>query len=473
LDKVKEEVVTIDDINRFFMEFGVELTNDEFDYIILSMYRTSKDLNKLVLRNMIELFKEILNEYKKEGENPPVIRIDEVSESNEHDLQSKEFENNKCNIELNVTNEEQIGIEEVKEEPIKEESVKEESIREELTKEELMKKGLMKEELMKEELMRKELMKEELMKEEPMRKELKKEELMKKGLMRKELMKEELTKEELTKEEQVKEELIKEESLEGEQAKEKQNKTIEQANESIKQSEHSIQFNEELTEKEILETVQKIFSEIANKMHSLKLEPRKLFESNIQIKDNDELILSNDFFNTIQSLGLPPLSPKSHECVLTILSADEDENYVKLEDFVQVMNDYAQARKEPELSEVGVNDMIRELDNVTIIILFVLKEYLQEQNVSPNQFFEKHIQQINSSDIISFQNFITSINEIGIKVEGKNLKNLKGFLKLSEEQTDVLSLKKLTDAIEQFKTNKEIEEYGRQCFQELINKDCT
>ena len=97
------------------------------------------------------------------------------------------------------------------------------------------------------------------------------------------------------------------------------------------------------TEEEIIEIAQRIFGSIAFRLNELKISPMEFFVKDIvnnQNGDEGELIPSDKFLEKLNSLELPELSPRSQECLLKILSATEDGEFIRFTDFVQVMEDF-------------------------------------------------------------------------------------------------------------------------------------
>ena len=61
----KNQTISIDELPQMI---PIVLSNDELQYIISSMYSTTRDVEKLISQNMIELFKGIIDEYNDQKE---------------------------------------------------------------------------------------------------------------------------------------------------------------------------------------------------------------------------------------------------------------------------------------------------------------------------------------------------------------------------------------------------------------------
>ena len=99
-----------------------------------------------------------------------------------------------------------------------------------------------------------------------------------------------------------------------------------------------------LNEDQMLEIAQKCFGIIAEKMQNAKITIRGLFEGMIakQILEGQEqeIIISSDFVNGLQKLGIEEFQELDYACLLKILSINEEENSVRVADLVQILEDY-------------------------------------------------------------------------------------------------------------------------------------
>eukprot|EP01022_Parablepharisma_sp_SALTPOND_P000636 TRINITY_DN1035_c0_g1_i1.p1 TRINITY_DN1035_c0_g1~~TRINITY_DN1035_c0_g1_i1.p1 ORF type:complete len:1060 (+),score=190.11 TRINITY_DN1035_c0_g1_i1:97-3180(+) len=241
----------------------------------------------------------------------------------------------------------------------------------------------------------------------------------------------------------------------------------------------------ELTEEEVIETAQKVFAEVAEKLQAANLTPKKLFEA-VTFKEQteegeEELIPSEDFLKGIEDLGVPAISPKSQQCILKVLAATEDEKFIRLTDFVQVMDDYAgmvQSYKEESAKKVFPMK-IHELDKISMVVMLALAEYLHKENINVQDVFagktcKKSVKtktKRKEIEILQSEDFFKVLHEIGIKTEDEEHENLKAFLQLDPNYPDKIHMRKLVKAVKVFSENEEVRDYARECYQELVSED--
>jgi hypothetical protein len=246
----------------------------------------------------------------------------------------------------------------------------------------------------------------------------------------------------------------------------------------------------QLAEEEVIETAQKVFSEIARMFQLSGVAPEKHFKDVIVQQGNDQLVSSANFLQGIEALGIAKLSPKSQDCLLKVLAATEDEKYIRFNDFMQVIGDYANAtqnkvQEEEMNAEEGKKEStslkeefpmkIHKLNKVSMIVMLALAEYLKRKGISIEDLFEgKTYKQLvktkvkqRTIDILNTADFFEALDDIGIKVDDEQ-ENLKYFLCLDKNYSDKIHLKKLVKVMKEFTENEKLKEYARECYKELL-----
>lgn len=261
----------------------------------------------------------------------------------------------------------------------------------------------------------------------------------------------------------------------------------------------------EFSEEEIVQTAQKVLSDIAQKVHETGLTPAKIFGEFLTKQQTDEgekeFIASSDFLKKIEEIGVKNLSPKSAQCMLKVLSATEDEKYILLSDFEQVMEDY-NAAQQPKMSEDEQKVekpeeekpeeepenhkkeskfpmKIDTLDKISMVILLALAEYLQKENLTVEGLFgEKCYKQMvktkskqKTIDILNSKDFFGILHEIGINTEEEEPENLKMYLALDTNYSDKIHVHKLEKVINKFTNDEAVRDYARECYKELVGDD--
>ncbi len=112
---------------------------------------------------------------------------------------------------------------------------------------------------------------------------------------------------------------------------------------------------ETLSEEQIIEVAQKCFGDIAELMKENGLSARDMFKDVLYKAEGeaDELIEVGDFLKIVRGLGLEQLQDRDEQCLVKVLAATEDEKYIRLADFVQVIEDYGVSDQKKSHDAVG------------------------------------------------------------------------------------------------------------------------
>lgn len=241
----------------------------------------------------------------------------------------------------------------------------------------------------------------------------------------------------------------------------------------------------DINEDQMIEIAQKCFSVIAEQMLQKHLTIKTLFKEVIQKVDNDgeeeEFIPAQDFLKVLQGLEIEELQEIEYMCLLKVLAANEEGDIIRVGDILQVMEEYGiqenEAAEKPSQKQKK-EENYDELDNISVVLVLALAEYLAKEGITVNELFGNVItkQQVKSKnkeknvELISSKDFFSILEGIGIKMEENEHDNLKQFLCLDQSNIDQISLKKLIKTVEQFQTNEELRKHAQKCYEDLVNE---
>ena len=240
----------------------------------------------------------------------------------------------------------------------------------------------------------------------------------------------------------------------------------------------------ELNEEQLIEIAQSCFQAIAQYMKEHGLTAKKLFENRISQKsiegESTDVITIEAFLEKIREMEIESMSEIHQACLIKILSVGDNENLIKINDLIQILEDYEANNNSPPV-ELANNDLLNyeELDNISMIILFALTEYLIKANYPLYDLFDNYIYNhtvtesdgsVNSLEVIDAENFFKVMQTIGVKIEDEGYENLQNFLTIDQNCKDKISLDKLKDAVKKFATNEKLREKAHKCYKELFNE---
>lgn len=276
-------------------------------------------------------------------------------------------------------------------------------------------------------------------------------------------------------------------SAEAAEEKEKE-KDAEQPPEEDKPEKRETSPGEEIGEDQMIEIAQKCFSAIAEKMLEKGASVHSLFKDVIYQKtvenEETELISPDDFLKGLHKLGAEDPKGLERRCLLKMLSASDDEKGFRVNDLVQILQDYGikegVAETEDQAEAAGEEELrFEDLDKVSMVLLLALTEYVTSAKVPLDELFGKAMYkqpvQIDNSeleiDVINSEDFFEVLHQIGIDSEEKEQENLKRFLCIDPSYEDKFSAEKLRAAMEEFATNQELRKRAQACYQELVEEE--
>ena len=256
---------------------------------------------------------------------------------------------------------------------------------------------------------------------------------------------------------------------------------------SLKPKSNSLILNQDVAnmdEEEMLNLAQKCFISIANKLKEKNLYFYKFFNKKVKPIDSEgetfDIISPSDFIQGLKELKVDSFSENELKCIIKVLAMDESEKYLKVQDIVQILEDYGikdpvdeEKRKANSIYDVNFDNV----DKVTLVLLLALTEYLIKAKVPLYSLMQSKINVIKDKsngkevEIIKTKDFYNILNEIGINIDDSEHDNLNSFLALNSSDISTLSMIKLKKAIEEIATNEELNSLARNCYAELVGEE--
>ena len=283
----------------------------------------------------------------------------------------------------------------------------------------------------------------------------------------------------------------------------------------------------DLNEDQMIEMAQKCFLEISKAMRAKQTTMSAIYKS-AAFKQNVEgeiidLITPMDFVNRLRELDIPDFETIEYACLIKVLSINDEDQYIRLGDLIQIMEDYGLFEAEEDDEKLLIEDKalgtgigtgtgtgtgIEEkeeglelakdsqdlhdrkskgatkldfttLDEVSMILMLALTDYLFKTTIRLYDLFgEVYYKQLiktknktKTVDLINSTDFFHILCKIGIKTESTEHQNLKQFLALDPNYEDRIYIKKLKKTIEEFATNQELRLFAHKCYDKMLNED--
>ena len=134
--------------------------------------------------------------------------------------------------------------------------------------------------------------------------------------------------------------------------------------------------------------------------------------------------------------------------------------------------------KDQDDSKKDFATKIRNLNNMSIIILVGLIEYLDKEGLTAEDLFGKKVYKQfvktktkqRTLDILNTEDFFNILNDIGIIVKDRK-EELIHFLCLDKSHSDKIHMKKLIKVLKEITINTELRECAYERCKELLNED--
>ena len=236
-----------------------------------------------------------------------------------------------------------------------------------------------------------------------------------------------------------------------------------------------------IDEEKAIQIFQKCFVKICKKLRQSNKMLEEIFEE-VTITKNigDEkaaMISPEDFIKVLgEKLDLKFDSIES-TCLTKVLATSEEDDYIKLDDIIQIMRDFKEDSERQD--EHGDNEDIdlnfNDLDEISLVLLFALTEYITSSKVALYNLFGDYIYQQDVEvddqplkiELINSEDFFDVMAKIGIGMDEKEHENLKEFLCIDQEYSDKLMVKKVKKAIEEFAVNDKLRSKAYGYYKEL------
>lgn len=241
-----------------------------------------------------------------------------------------------------------------------------------------------------------------------------------------------------------------------------------------------------LNDDEMIEVAQGSFYKIACLLAKAKTTIPKLYENVIVKKviegEEQDVITSEDFINGIKSLGKEEFQSIEYVCLIKVLAISEEDKIIRVADLLQIISDYKMTGEEAGSEKPKTKGNERNLlnfeilDEVSMILMLALAEFILKEQIPLLDLFEsvvfkktikknsrqKEVELIKSSD------FFEVLSQVGIKTEENEHENLKQFLCLNSKENDLIWVKKLTLAVQEFSFNEELREIAHKCYEAFV-----
>jgi len=233
---------------------------------------------------------------------------------------------------------------------------------------------------------------------------------------------------------------------------------------------------EHMTEDDVMLVLQKLFARINDRIITSSKSIREVFSriiyTTIMDKEEIEIVNTEAFLELCEDELDVKIEPIERLCFTDMISIGETEKVVKLKDIEYIMRGFELEDEEYKLD-------FDELDNISMVLMFTLAEYIVSAKIVFYKLFADCIYQQDVEidghdikiDLINSRDFFNILNKIGITIQDGEHKNLKEFLCIDPEYPGKLVVKKLKKAIEEFATNEELRNKAYKHYKELDNED--
>ena len=247
---------------------------------------------------------------------------------------------------------------------------------------------------------------------------------------------------------------------------------------SGKFKEDDIEFDEE----KLIEMAQSLFVKIAKKILAKGISLPDIYGPKLtrEICNGEEVTIlpSEDFIQGLEQIGLENLKPIEYSCLIKVLALNDEEQYIKFDYLIEILSEYgidlkAEPKNAPE-SPLNLNG----LDNISIIIMLAISEYVNKTRLSLQKIFGEKIytQEIQTElgnetvEILNSDDFFDLLEEIGVGMEDKHHENLQNFLCIDTEYKDKFMVAKIERIIGEFNTNEKLKQRALECYNEMANE---
>lgn len=226
---------------------------------------------------------------------------------------------------------------------------------------------------------------------------------------------------------------------------------------------------ESFTEEQVIQTFQNCYHKIKEQLELKQVSIADLFDKDTFHKEVDgveqTVLRTSDFFKILKERLSLEFDEVERVCLTKIMSAGDESDIIKYEMVQQI------ASEEAELD-------FKELDNISLVMLFALSEFMKSHNNSVEEVFADYIYQQDveidneqaTVDLINSEDFFKVLEKVGIMVEESEHNSLNAFLCIDPEFPDKFLVNKLKQALEEFKLNEELRAKVFKYYQEMVEE---
>jgi len=241
----------------------------------------------------------------------------------------------------------------------------------------------------------------------------------------------------------------------------------------------------ELDEKQFIEIAQASFLVIAQYLKDNNHTINSYFGNSITQETIEgkliNVIPTGVFLEKVQGMGIEGFNELHQACITKVLHIPENKDLINIEDLSQILEDYKDEdhKMEESLSDKDIgSNMLNydELDDISMIILLALTEYLVNKSLPLYDLFDNHISNIMSPnepnkmlEFIAVANFFSVLKDIGIDMKDKGHENLQSFLSIDNHK-DKISLDKLKASIHKFATDDKLRERAHEHYIQFLKE---
>jgi len=227
-----------------------------------------------------------------------------------------------------------------------------------------------------------------------------------------------------------------------------------------------------LSEDQIVEIAQGMFSQIAEQMVKKGLDISELFAPLIREVEDEEVILTQDFLKVIESLEIQSLDKLKCECLVKVLAVNDKQEFIKLDDFMEIMSNFAVTGVPGENSRMAFLIM-QNMNAASMILMFALTEFIIKNNVPLYDIFgtaiRKEVIEDKAIEFIKSAEFFSILTKIGLESDEADYENLKKFLCISKDKPNTIELDKLKETINEFAINDKLQEAVSEYYKQLLD----
>jgi len=233
----------------------------------------------------------------------------------------------------------------------------------------------------------------------------------------------------------------------------------------------------DIGEEKVIEIAQNSLMKIAEKMKARDVSLMDLYGNKLRTHGEDGKVLTvNDFFEGLGTFGIKTIDSTEYACLVKVLSLQDDERYIKFEYLIEALNDYGITTNIGSAKEKVLD--FEAMDDISMIIMFALTEYLKKSNITLHEFlghkiYKQKVQTKSSKknvEVVDLKDFFESIEIIGVSLEDKEHEALANFLCIDPAHKDKLAISKIKKTLEEFATNQELKHRAMNCYEEMANE---